>query len=69
MGDDIFVLALIKKNNGERYIFLFTEDNTTETLQTLGRYASNPDLSFTWWDAAVMSQRVRQIVKGTTDVD
>jgi hypothetical protein len=26
----------------------------------LGRYASNPELSFTWQDAAVLSQRIRQ---------
>jgi hypothetical protein len=25
----------------------------------LGRYASNPDLSFTWYDAAMLSQKVR----------
>jgi len=26
----------------------------------LGRYASNPELSFTWYDAAVLSQKIRQ---------
>ena len=25
----------------------------------LGRYASNPDLSFSWYDAAVLSQKIR----------
>ena len=30
------------------------------TLRVLGRYASNPDLSFTWYDAAVLSQKIRQ---------
>jgi hypothetical protein len=25
----------------------------------LGRFASNPELSFTWYDAAVLSQKVR----------
>jgi hypothetical protein len=31
-----------------------------ETLRTLGRFASNPQLSFTWYDAAVLSQKIRQ---------
>ena len=31
-----------------------------ETLRVLGRYASNPELSFTWYDAAVLSQKIRQ---------
>jgi len=26
-----------------------------------GRFACNPELSFTWYDAAVLSQRVRKI--------
>jgi hypothetical protein len=26
----------------------------------LGRYASNQELSFTWYDAAVLSQKIRQ---------
>jgi hypothetical protein len=29
-------------------------------LRTLGRFASNPELSFTWYDAAVLSQKIRQ---------
>jgi hypothetical protein len=52
------VLALVK--GSERYIFLFDDENRAETLRTLGRYASNPELSFTWYDAAVLSQKIRQ---------
>lgn len=58
MPQDINVLALVK--GSERYIFLFDDDNRAEALRTLGRYASNPDLSFTWYDAAVLSQKIRQ---------
>ncbi len=64
MTKDINVLALVKGE--ERYIFLFDDDNRTETLRTLGRYASNPDLSFTWYDAAVLSQKVRQITEAAS---
>jgi hypothetical protein len=56
---DINVLALVKGQ--ERYIFLFDDDNRSEALRTLGRFASNPDLSFTWYDAAVLSQKIRRL--------
>ena len=58
MSDDINVLALVKGE--ERYIFLYDDKNRAETLRMLGRYASNPELSFTWYDAAVLSQKIRK---------
>lgn len=58
MSQDINVLALVKGE--ERYVFLYDDVSRAETLRTLGRYASNPELSFTWYDAAVLSQRIRQ---------
>jgi hypothetical protein len=54
------VLAL-SKENGQRFVFLYDDASTREVLQTLGRFAANPDLDFTWFDAAVLSQRVRQL--------
>ncbi|HRX80674.1 MAG TPA: hypothetical protein P5307_16510 [Pirellulaceae bacterium] len=59
MSQDINVLALVKGE--ERYVFLFDDNNRSEVLRQLGRYASNPELSFTWYDAAVLSQKVRQV--------
>ena len=58
MTQDINVLALVKGN--ERYIFLFDDAQRSETLRVFGRFASNPELSFTWYDAAVLSQKLRQ---------
>jgi hypothetical protein len=58
VSHDINVLALVK--GAERYVFLYDDASRAETLRTLGRYASNPELSFTWYDAAVLSQRIRQ---------
>ncbi|MDD4268979.1 MAG: hypothetical protein PHN77_12205 [Thermoguttaceae bacterium] len=58
MSQDINVLALVK--GGERYVFLYDDSSRAETLRTLGRYASNPELSFPWYDAAVLSQKIRQ---------
>lgn len=58
VSNDINILALAKGE--ERYIFLYNEDTKSEALRTLGRYASNSELSFSWYDAAVLSQNVRQ---------
>lgn len=58
-GQDINVLALVKGE--ERYIFLYNDENRVEMLRTLGRYAADPQLSFSWYDAAVMSKKVREI--------
>lgn len=54
---DINVIALVK--GGERYVFLYDDESRAEALKTLGRYAANPDLSFSWYDAAVLGQKVR----------
>ena len=58
MSQDINVLALVK--GSERYVFLYDDEHRAETLRTLGRYASNPELSFSWYDAAVLSQKLRK---------
>ncbi len=55
----INVLALLK--NGERYVFLYDDRSADQLLQTLGRYAADPELNFSWYDAAVLSQRIRTL--------
>jgi hypothetical protein len=59
MGRGVNVLALVK--DSERYIFLYDDESPETLLQTLGRFASDEELSFTWYDAAVLSQRVRKL--------
>lgn len=57
VNEDINVLALVKGR--ERYVFLYQDSQRAQTLRTLGKFASNPELSFSWYDAAVLSQKVR----------
>lgn len=57
------VLALVK--NSERYVFLYDDDSTESVLQKLGQYAADEDLSFSWYDAAVLSQKVRRLKEET----
>ena len=65
MSPAINVLALVK--DGERYVFLYDESSISQVLQTLGRYAADPELNFSWYDAAVLSQRVRRLQQDTND--
>lgn len=61
MTHSVNVVALVKES--ERYIFLYDDESPAELLQTLGRYAADPELSFTWYDAAVLSQKVRRMCR------
>jgi len=55
------VLALVR--DGHRFVFLY-DDNSIETmLATLSEYANDPELEFTWYDAAMLAQRVRQMLE------
>ena len=67
MSQGINVFALVK--DGQRYVFLYDDKSHDELLQTLGRYAADPELNFSWYDAAVMSQRVRSLRKRIEEED
>jgi len=55
---DLNVLCLVKGD--ERYTWIFTDEKRPEVLRSLGVAAANEDLSFTWYDAAVLSQKIRE---------
>lgn len=59
MKREVNVLALVKDQ--ERYVFLYDEQSIETLLEQLGNCAADPELSFTWYDAAVLSQRVRRL--------
>ena len=65
MAGEVNIVAIVKGE--ERYVFMFDDDSRADTLRKLGQYASDPELSFTWYDAAVLSQKVRKTQK-TADV-
>lgn len=54
----LHTVALIKGD--ERYLFVFDDTQEPEVLRVFGRFASNPALSFTWYDAALLSQKVHE---------
>ena len=55
---DINLVAVV--HGDDKYILLFTPATRGEALRTLGRWASNAELNFTWYDAAKASQMIRQ---------
>ncbi len=55
----IYGLGFVK--GSEKYIFMYDDASKVEVLRVLGRFASNSELGdFTWFDAAVLSQKIRQ---------
>lgn len=59
MQQGMNVLALVK--DSERYVFLYDDESPGALLETLGRYAADTELSFSWYDAAILSQKVRRL--------
>lgn len=60
-SDDVCILALEK--NGEKYVWFFEDTQRAEVLRSLGQFASNKELAFSWYDAAVLSGKVRSGAK------
>jgi len=56
----VSVVTLVRGE--EHYVFVFQPQKRTELLRLLGRYAADPNLSFNWYDAAVLSQRIREMM-------
>lgn len=59
--DDLNVLVLIR--GAEQYVLVFDDRHKAEALRTLGRWATDSELPFTWYDAAVLSQKIHAEVK------
>lgn len=53
---EMSVLALAKPN--VRFLFLFDDDPDSRIalMQTLGQFAEDQELNFTWYDAAVLTK-------------
>jgi hypothetical protein len=60
MSGEVNVLALVRGE--EQYIFVFDPSRRTELLRLLGRYAADPELSFNWLDAAILSHKIREMM-------
>ncbi len=67
MDNEINVLALVKGE--EKFIFLFDDANRDETLRQLAHFASDPEIEFSWYDAATLSRKIRDAVPSEESED
>jgi hypothetical protein len=58
------ILALIKAN--ERYVYIYDDDSRDPLLEAFRAGAANPDLSFSWHDAAVLTEKAREQAEAVT---
>jgi len=72
LNDENNVVATFNSGNGplnrlklvkepKCYVVQFTMDQVDEASRQLGRWASAPGETFSWYDAAVMSKEIRKI--------
>ncbi len=59
MSEAINVTMLVKEN-GERYVVLYRDSQRKEAFRVIQRWANDPDLSFTWANAATMEYKIFQ---------
>lgn len=48
------------ERGNERYVFVWTDDQWPELTRTMGRYASDPGLSFSWADMKQLLMELKQ---------
>lgn len=67
MDTEINVLALVKGE--ERFLFLFDDNRRDGTLRQLAQFAADPEINFSWYDAAMLSRKIRDAVPQDEDVE
>ncbi len=58
MRREFNVLALIK--GSERYVFVYDDESRPALINAFRDQAADPNLSFNWFDAAVMTQKAHE---------
>lgn len=61
MTRELNVLALFKGH--ERYIFVYDDDSRDTLIDDIRDKAANPAVPINWFDAAVLTERVRNHVE------
>ena len=52
--------TLTLAKDGERYVFAYDQASSKALLGVFGRFAANPELIFSWHNAAVLSKKMRE---------
>ena len=67
MRREFNVLALIK--GGERYVFVYDDASRQPLIDAFRDLAADPQLSFTWFDAAVLTEKAREQARQQAPAD
>ena len=59
MASDETINVLAIQKQGHTHLFLYRDGLETDVLRALGRAAADPETNFSWYDAAVLGQKVR----------
>jgi hypothetical protein len=54
------VVAL--REHGETFVFFYDDEDAEATIRTMAQFAADPELNFSWHDAAVLSRDVARSV-------
>ena len=57
------VTLLTLNREGHLYAFIYTDQTQAEAMRWAGRHAANPELNFTWPDAAMITQGARDMAR------
>lgn len=67
MNQELNVLALIKGE--ERFIFVYDDESKDTLIDDIRNKAADPAVSLNWFDAAVLTERVRNPVAEPNPAD
>lgn len=65
MHREFNVLALLKGN--ERYVFVYDDDSRDELIGTFRDQAADPLLTFTWFDAHLLTEKAREQARNAAE--
>jgi hypothetical protein len=55
---ELSVLALVKGD--DRFIFVYDDESREQLIESIRNQAADPTVKLSWFDAAVLTERVRQ---------
>lgn len=58
MSREFNILALVKGE--ERYVFIYDDTSRAALLDAFRDQAADPNLSFSWFDAAVLTEKAKE---------
>lgn len=59
--------ALVR--DGETFVVIYNDGQEGSALRAIGRWASDPEIDFNWFNAACMVQKIRKTATEATDVN